>query len=164
MSRRIDRTGHVFGRLTVIEQAGYSPLDKIMWRCLCDCGNEVIVVGESLQCGLTKSCGCLKRDENRRRATHGMTDSPTFRSWAAMKTRCLNPNGARYASYGGRGITICEQWVNSFENFLADMGPRPSGTTLDRVDNDGNYEPGNCRWATPSQQNSNRRSFAKKVR
>jgi hypothetical protein len=161
MSRPIDRTGQVFTRLTVIEKAGYSPHDKVMWRCLCECGNEVIVVGESLHCGLTKSCGCLRADRARERATHGMTNSPEYRSWAAMKTRCLNPNGHAFNYYGGRGIAVCDRWRDSFEAFYADMGPRPTGRSLDRIDNDRGYEPDNCRWATATEQNNNRRNVKK---
>ena len=103
--------------------------------------------------GFTKSCGCLKREANR---THGHTsrtgNTPTYDSWKAMKFRCLNPKARFYRLYGGRGIKICDRWLHSFENFLEDMGERPAGLTLDRRDSNGNYEPQNCRWATPAEQ------------
>jgi len=161
------KTGDCFGRLTVTGEAAkyHAPGGQVQRQveCKCDCGNVVTVRTASLRSGLTASCGCLQREKaavnGRNSATHGMNGTPTFRAWMSMKQRCLNTNHEFYRHYGGRGITFCERW-QSFENFLADMGERPSSNhTLDRYpNNDGNYEPGNVRWATWFQQNSNRRN------
>lgn len=117
-------------------------------RCKCVCGKETLVVNAYLKCGDTKSCGCRKR-------LHGHTDSPTYRSWVSMKNRC-NPTGEWRAWYADRGIVICDRW-RDFRNFLADMGERPDGMTIDRKDVNGNYELSNCRWATDIEQHNNRR-------
>jgi len=144
--------GQRFGALIVISES--PPVrKKTFWLCRCDCGNEKPMRADGLTSGRYKSCGC---DGGRFKSTHGMYNTPEYRSWVAMKTRCTNPNGDDFHLYGGRGISVCERWLNSFENFYADMGSRPEGTTLDRKDPDGNYEPGNCRWATLAEQNSNR--------
>jgi len=160
----IDLTGKSFGRLVVRERAGADKGGHARWRCLCLCGRETIVEGGSLRRGDTASCGCIAiergRDQGLSNIRHGhSTDgghSPTYHSWHAMTQRCTNPKHKGYPNYGGRGIKICERW-RKFSNFLADMGERPEGKTLDRKDNDGNYEPGNCRWATYGEQNSNQR-------
>lgn len=145
-----DITGQRFGRLIVLSlyRRGSSGVHS-RWLCLCDCGQTRVASGSSLKRGRTTSCGCG-------RITHGSWGSPTYRSWHMMLQRCTNPRNTHYAYYGGRGITVCERWLK-FENFLADMGERPLGTSIDRIDVDGNYEPGNCRWATPKQQMNNRR-------
>jgi hypothetical protein len=156
-----DLTNAVFGRLTVLYKA--TPTDKnIRWQCRCVCGNEVSVHRGSLTRGLTKSCGCLNREvASARETTHGFTRCKTYRTeygiWAAMKRRCTNPNTAAWHDYGGRGITVCRRW-DKFENFLADMGRRPSGLTLDRRDNNQNYTPNNCHWATRQEQARNTRT------
>jgi hypothetical protein len=157
-----DLTNCRFGRLIVID---LSPnLDPVaIWRCRCDCGKEKLVKHLNLKSGRTKSCGCLKRDTTiSRRTTHGQSknrkSSQEYNSWNAMKRRCLNPNSQKYQSYGGRGIAICVSWSQSFNAFFRDMGRKPSSKhTLGRLDNDGNYEPGNCAWQTPHEQARNMR-------
>jgi hypothetical protein len=131
-----------------------------MWLCQCECGNTVVVNGNALRRGNTRSCGCLQKDEaSLRRRTHGMKGTPTYRSWVAMKNRCTNPRQDNYGRYGARGIAVCDRWLGEggFDAFLYDMGERPEGTTLDRIDPDGNYEPANCRWATAEEQERNKR-------
>lgn len=160
----IDITGQRFGRLVVLRRDGYR-CKQATWHCRCDCGAETSTQGSHLRSGHTLSCGCLGREHAvaasrssswKHGHGHGMR-SPTYRSWISMKTRCTNPSVPHYHYYGGRGIRVCERW-EKFENFLADMGLRPAGTSLDRYpNNSGNYEPGNCRWATPKEQAKNRR-------
>lgn len=145
---------------------------KARWLCLCDCHNLVVVNGTSLRNKNTRSCGCLSRDTTSaimkvKSFKHGHSGgskqtnlaSGTYRSWGSMRSRCNNPKTTQYENYGGRGIQVCERW-NSFENFLADMGERPDGTTLDRFpDKNGNYELGNCKWSDPQEQVDNRRQY-----
>ena len=153
-----DISGSQIGRLKVIEFSGRSASGQSMWDCKCDCGNILTVAGGNLQSGHTTSCGCY-REEIRPTlyASHRLTGTPEYNSWAGMKGRCLNPKNHKYPSYGGRGITVCERWM-TFENFLDDMGNRPSlNYSIERKNNDGNYEPDNCIWATPKQQANNRR-------
>lgn len=162
MSRRSELTGQTFGRLTVLRRNGVDKNNGSLWLCICACGKEHTVLGASLSRGIIKSCGCLRVDVVRARSTtHGQTSgkkvSPEYVSWAAMITRCGNPNQKDWHSYGGRGIIVCERWRESFENFLEDMGKKPKGLTLDRIDVNGNYEPGNCRWATSQEQTANKR-------
>jgi len=164
--RVVDETGNRHGRLVVIARA-WTKGRWTTWECLCDCGETIEVRGHRLRNGHTKSCGCLRREQRtafgESRSTHGHSfvggkETPTYSSWHSMKQRCLNPKATKWKHYGARGVRVCERWRISFENFLADMGERPAGKTLDRIDPDGNYEPGNCRWATMVQQRHNRRT------
>lgn len=138
------------GKLLFLKDTGKRKVANVIWKCICDCGNYHEV--EARNFGIIKSCGCSKYTS----FGHSKNRTPTYYSWEAMKTRCLNSNSKDYNHYGGRGIMICERWM-VFENFLADMGERPEGKTIDRIDNNGNYEPSNCKWSTMKEQNRNKR-------
>lgn len=157
--KRMDITGHVCGRLTVLEFTEMRASSSF-WRCRCECGNVREYLGSRLRSGATKSCGCLVRDLRAEDLTkHGHAlggGSPEYKSWASMKARCNNPSHHAYHNYGGRGIEVCKRW-ESFENFLEDMGKRPEGKNLDRIDNNGNYELSNCRWITQKENARNTR-------
>lgn len=167
-----DLTGRQYERLAVIAPAGSRNRSRL-WRCRCSCGKEIVTTTRELNSGSTRSCGCLKIDVARKLWTkHGAAPSDAskrtaeYHAWQSMLQRCGNPNNPGWANYGGRSITVCERWQESFENFLADMGNRPSSRhSLDRINNEGNYEPGNVRWATREQQNrNNRRNFVVEFR
>lgn len=151
-----DIEGQLFGRLTVI---GYKGLvgNHREWYCLCDCGNVTVVFANTLQNGCTKSCGCLNTELSReRRLTHGKSHTRVYKIWKHVIDRCCNPNATGYENYGGRGITVCERWLSSFENFYADMGEPPTTEhSIDRRNSNGNYTPDNCRWATREEQQNN---------
>lgn len=156
-SRAIELTGRKFGRWTVIKRAP-SRTRSARWSCACECGTVRAVLGCELTRGKSSSCGCFNRElTSKRSSNHHMCKTATWRSWNAMFDRCYNSNNKSFASYGGRGISICVRW-HTFDNFLEDMGICPNGLSLDRYPNfNGNYEPGNCRWATKQEQSNNRR-------
>ena len=161
MGTFIDRTGMRYGRLTVLHLdpsfSSTSRGKRLRWLCRCDCGGTKSVSGHELTSGCTTSCGCLRKEllGNASRK-HGMNRTPTYRSWQAMKERCYNVKSWKYKTYGGAGILVCDRWLNSFEAFLEDMGERPEGSTLDRIDNTKGYNPENVRWADARTQRLNR--------
>jgi hypothetical protein len=160
MARKgVDLTGKVFGRLTVLA-SGEPVYGKKGWKCICVCGVEVNVYGCSLQTRNTLSCGCLGREMRILASkTHGLTKSPEYKAWVNIRSRCYNDKDERYVNYGARGILVCPTWLASFEAFYADMGPRPGeGYSIDRLNNDGDYEPGNCAWRTQKEQCRNKRN------
>lgn len=164
-----------YGRLTVIADAPPVVRSSNKRRTdprhvvECDCGSISVVYRKHLKSGASRSCGCLNLDRLSERrgsknpmTTHGMCGTPTYASWGAMLRRCLNPHAPNWADYGGRGIAVCERWLD-FANFHADMGDRPADRSIDRIDNDGGYEPGNCRWATAKEQRANQRPGVRAV-
>lgn len=157
MSKFIDLSGRVFGKLTVIEYCGNDKWRVSKWLCLCDCGKKIILTSNHLKSGSTKSCGCLRKEKTKLRFTkHNYKNTTIYNTWINMKQRCYNNNCPDYKNYGGRGIKVCDRWLK-FENFYADVGDPPKGLTLDRPNNDGNYQTDNWRWATRKEQARNTR-------
>lgn len=165
----IEMTGRTFGRLTVLGRAeGQDSNRGAMWMCRCECGAEKSISGSQLRRPKgSRSCGCLQRENARGVVTHGHSlagrRTPEYAAWLSMRNRCFHQDDKTWPNYGGRGITVCQEWADSFEAFFRDVGPRPGkGFSLGRIDNEGHYEPGNVRWETSSQQNSNRRPWGRR--
>lgn len=164
MGKTIDMAGRVFRKLTVIRLHSVRPNSGAHWECICACGKAVVAGGKDLRRGLTVSCGCFRSENNSTlRTTHGQSYGSTYKTWLNMVQRCQNESHPRFDCWGGRGIKVCERW-HTFPNFLEDMGEKPSpDLSIERIDNDGNYEPGNCKWATMAEQSLNKRNTIRRA-
>ena len=155
MDANDDMINKKFGYLTVLKKTKYRKHDRVMFLCVCKCGNETYANSSDLKRGRKRSCGCLKSKNN---ATNNRSSHPLYKTWISMKYRCYNKNEKRYTDYGGRGIKVCDRWLESFDNFYEDMGDKPTSKhSLDRIDVNGDYEPSNCRWADTFMQAQNTR-------
>lgn len=172
MPKFIDLTGRRFGRLIVIERCGCTPHGDVKWKCLCDCGCDAVVIGASLKNGSTKSCGCLLRETiGNVKLSHGCSRTRLYKVWLHMKDRCYNRSNKNYHRYGGRGITVCDEWRNDFGKFQEwamangyDENAPFGQCTIDRIDNDKGYRPDNCRWADMKVQRNNQSKRRKENR
>ena len=159
--KKLNLKGHRFGKLIVVGE--FKVIGKVSyWLCRCDCGNSKFVRMGNLTSGNSTTCGCIQKIINAERGrkqltTHGMTKSREFKTWQSIQQRCYNKNDDHYKNYGGRGIKVCSRWIDSFLNFYDDMGRRPEGKSIDRINNDGDYTPENCKWSTPKEQRNNQR-------